>query len=96
MAGLKEIKNNIKTYEYKDGFLIDIIDRGDLWDVWLYHNDIYVKDYMFGLYKKYFENYGDFLECVYNNLENEGYITFYNSQYNEEYFEEYNEEGFEE
>lgn len=82
MQGLKELKNhNIKTYEYKDGFFIDIVDNGLLWDVWLYKNDIMIKDYMFGLYKKYFDNYNDFLDCVYCNLENEPYTDDYLNNY---------------
>lgn len=82
MAGLKEIENNTKTYEYKFGFLIDVVDRGDMWDVWLYNRDIYAKEFLFGLYKNSFENYQEFLECIESNLINQNYLTDYIEEYN--------------
>ena len=75
--GLIQVVNSIKTYEYKYGFLVDIIDKGDMWDIWLYHKDHGIKEFMFGLYKEYYEDYEDLLETVYVSLKVEGYIKGY-------------------
>ena len=78
---LKQEKSNIKTYSFKFGFMIDIVDNKTTWDVWLYHKDVCAKNFLFGLYKKYFDNYDNFLECVENNLLNESYISDYIDEY---------------
>ena len=43
-----------ETYAYADGFMIDIVRAvsdgvGDMWDVWLYHEDYAYKYYLFSI-----------------------------------------------
>ena len=80
------LKTNLKTetYEYENGFMIDIVEKSDLYDVWLYHADYGVKSHMFGLYKKYFvsrDSYKIFLEMIVSNLENQNFIELYKDEY---------------
>lgn len=84
---MKKLNYKTTTYKYNNSiykdFYIDIVDKNNgLYDVWLYHKDIGIKAYMFGLYKKYFDNYDEFLNCIKCNLENESYIQDYINEYN--------------
>lgn len=79
---MRKTNHKTITFEYISpfykGFFVDIVDRnGELYDVWLYHCNIGVKSYMFGLPKNSFDNLDDFIECVTNNLDNENYIRSY-------------------
>lgn len=66
-----------KTYAANDGFYVDIVDSGDLYEAWFYKDGIGVKEYMFGVSKKQ-TSYDDFVRTVKLNCE--------------DYFENYTEE----
>lgn len=87
MTTLKQVKK-IKTNTYKvnseiyKDFYIDIVDKGDIFDVYLYHETIGVKEFMFGWPKHQtadnsFYTLDDMIDMVAGNLENQPYITSY-------------------
>ena len=59
---LKRLDWKTTSYEYKDGFIVDVIERdtedGLVYDVFLSHIDYGEKKYMFGLLKKDLEKEG--------------------------------------
>ena len=78
---LKETKDKTKTYEYRDGFLVDIVDSGDEVSAYLYHKNYGVKDLMFGLMKKDVESEEELKEMITNNLTNQSFIENYTEEY---------------
>lgn len=82
---LKERKDiKTKTFEieseYYKGMFVDIVDDGEMWNVWLYHKSIGIKEFMFGLGKEN-TTHSEILEIVKNNLLYETYIENYLKQY---------------
>lgn len=80
---LKETKDKTKTYEYRDGFLVDIVDSGDEISAYLYHKNYGVKDLMFELMKKDVESEEELKEMITNNLTNQSFIENYTEEYME-------------
>lgn len=82
---LKETKTvKTKTYEvdseyYKD-FMVDIVDIGEMREVWLYHKSIGIKELMFGLSKDH-TTATEIIDIVKNNLLYETYIENYLKEY---------------
>lgn len=70
-----------KTYEYKEGFMIDITSLEDVIEVYLYHKDFGVKSHMFGLLKKDIESEKMLRDLISANLEDESIIDDYRMQY---------------
>ena len=50
---LEKVKNKIDTYSAGNGFMVDIVTFADdrFSEAWLYHEDICIKEMMFGLNK---------------------------------------------
>lgn len=76
------------TYRYKDGFMVDIVKPvkegiGDLWDVWLYHEDYGYKEYLFGIPMNTDlpATLESVLEQIADNLETETYIEDYRAEF---------------
>lgn len=79
----KRISYKTETYAHGD-YLIDIVDRPGMFDAWLYKKNYGVKTYMFGAFKKYYnemqhkehiETLETFIEMVDANLPD--YIKLY-------------------
>ena len=69
---MKEITNIItKTYDAGDGFFIDITQKGNYADAWIYHKDYGVKLHLYGteLKTEYVPDYDYFIGMVKNELE---------------------------
>ena len=65
------------TFDYKDGFKIDIcLEEDGFWVAWLYHRDYGIKTGMFGQSSAEM-GFAEFVELVEANLETEGYIEGY-------------------
>lgn len=73
---MKRINNGIKTYDVGNGFCVDIEKRDGVYEAWLYHTDMGIKDFMFGLK----ESLAEFKKMVIANLET--YEVLYNEYYN--------------
>ena len=78
---LKETKSKTKTYEYRDGFLVDIVDEGSTVSVYLYHKDYGVKDLIFGIRKEDVESEEKLKELITDNLNTDSYIEDYTEIY---------------
>ena len=77
-------KTDIKTTTYRDGdWMIDIVENGNVFESWLYHEQYAVKQYVLGALKKYCER-DYFMERVENNL------PTYKAMYAADYFGEEN------
>lgn len=65
-----------QTYSTKYDFLIDIVTKTNeyYYEAWIYHNQYGIKDLMFGIPTEN-QTYEEFLEIVFNNLDE--YITDY-------------------
>ena len=70
----------INTHFYK-GFFVDIVNKGDELEAWLYHEIIGVKSLMFGIANDGEHSQNEFIECVENNLKYESYIPNYIEEY---------------
>lgn len=71
-------KTDIKTSTYNvgEGFFVDIVDLKEIYEIYLYHETIGVKELMFGLPKGSI-TFKNCIEIVERNLENENYIQNY-------------------
>lgn len=49
---MKKANYKIHTYEADDGFMVDIVDKDDAFEAWIYHKDYGIKDLMWGEPKK--------------------------------------------
>lgn len=81
MNSLKEIKQSTKTYEYQNGFMIDVVETENLYKVYLYHTKFGIKDLMFGLEKTTFRSQKELLDLIETNLQNENYIKNYKENF---------------
>lgn len=77
---MTKIERKTETYKYKDGFYIDVVFFPDVVEVWLYHKDVGVKIFMFGLGIDE-KNNSALLELIKNNLIYQDYITDYKNSY---------------
>ena len=67
-----------ETYKAIDGFLIDIEDDGECYNAYLWHENMGVKDLMFGVFKESHSK-SDFIDLVIANFED--YRTLYEEDY---------------
>lgn len=81
---LKETKSKTKTYEYRDGFLVDLVDNGKEIEAYLYHKDYSIKNLIFGLRKEDVNSEEELKEIITANLTNDTYIEKYTEQYMED------------
>ena len=72
------------TYEYRDGFMVDIVKTvndgiGDYWDIWLWHEDYGYKEYLFGIpmNTEIPASMEQVLEQITVNLDQEDYLVKY-------------------
>lgn len=74
---LSKIENiNITTYEYKNGTMIEIVEKDDSFEAWIYDENYGVKDLMWGepihntrFGKPYVQTYENFVKLVEENIE---------------------------
>ncbi len=84
---MKKTDIKTKTYEYKNGFYIDIVFWPDVVEVWLFHKKCGIKDYLFGLgmdnllTQHFLKNPAELLELIKNNLVNQDFIASYKENY---------------
>ena len=82
---MRELKNIVtKTYEYKDGFRIDIVIDTDKqeYEVFLYHERYGIKDMMWGGMIE--DGLDPMIEMIVVILENGTFIADYAAQYMDE------------
>lgn len=87
---MKQTDIETVTYEYKNGFMVDIVKTvndgvGDYWDIWLWHEDYGYKEYLFGIPMNTEPpaNISQVLDQITVNLENEDYLQAYRKQFME-------------
>lgn len=78
---LEKHSNQTTSYVYKDGFLVDVTSTKDTYEVYLYHPEYGIKEYMFGLVKKIFTSKEQVLEMIVMYLENGHHIERYQKNY---------------
>lgn len=76
---LKKTTISTVTFEYKDGYFVDVVRMDDTWDVWVYHKDICAKSYMFGLPVDQVESWDDLLDIIAGNIDR--HIDIYRQDY---------------
>ena len=83
---MKKSNYKIHTYEADNGFMVDIVDKGDAFEAWIYHKDYCVKDLMWGepkensrFEKPFTQTLQGFKALVEANLE--GYAAGYAEEY---------------
>lgn len=83
---MKKLNVKIKTYEYAGNYRVQVIDKDDQYEAWLYHKDYGVMDMMFGWPKVQHINGSDepwslkdFLGLVEGNIDS--YIELYREEY---------------
>lgn len=85
MKLIKDNERKIYTYiiesDIYNGFILEIEEKKDIFDLWLYHNNTGIKDYIFGLPKDNPESktIEDCLSIAVNNLPS--YISTYIEEY---------------
>ena len=73
------------TGKYYKGFLVDIVEKSDIWEAWLYHTDYGVKEMMFGVAKNDPDDTTEgFIKLVFANLVKNPYIENYIDLYMDE------------
>ena len=66
MLKLTDIRT--RTYEYDSNYYVDIVERNDLYEAYIYDSNIGFKSFMFGMLKS--ENsYENFLDTVFDNID---------------------------
>ena len=78
---MKKLNIEIETYEYRDGFRVDIYkntDEYEEWEAYLYHKDYSIKMGMFGVSTEDFPK-EEFIDMVAEQMEE--YILYYERDY---------------
>ncbi len=72
MVELTNIKT--RTYEYDSNYYVDIVERNDWYEAYIYDSNIGFKSFMFGMLKSEI-SYESFLDAVLDNIDE--YIESY-------------------
>ena len=80
---------NTETYEYKDGFMIDITEVNDkyglMYGAWVYHKDYGIKDYIIGVMAKDYNTKEDFIQTIFETVDDD--IEFYIDEFMDGYID---------
>ena len=58
---MKKIDIKITVYETEDGFFVEVYKNNDILEFWICHQNYGIKEFMFGIPEKYF-NEGNTIE----------------------------------
>ena len=84
MKAATEIKTITFHVNHEPGFYVDIVQDKAEFHAWLYHEDIGIKEYMFGFPRKDCKSKQEFIEIVEANLDNRCYTLDYKDEYMKE------------
>ena len=68
-------------YPSVPGFMVDIVETPEEYEAWIYHENVGIKDFMFGGPKSQSKDRSDFCDLVEVNLHVQDYISSYIDEY---------------
>lgn len=65
---LKLTNIRTRTYKYDSNYYVDIVERNDFYEAYIYDSNIGFKSFMFGMLKSEI-SYESFLDAVFDNID---------------------------
>ena len=66
---MKKADVKITVYEMKDDFFVEVYKNNDIFEFWIYHRNYGIKEFMFGLPEKYFNEINTIENLIKGNFD---------------------------